>query len=1242
MFRGLIKLHRVLPNLGARLLRNWGKITRKFSLKKPGGGVMGSGRLRKRPVGSRDAGANGGSSNRPAVTGPASGASTSNYRPPNQGGDPSPAGFSQLRALGAAVMARTMPNGRSGGSSQDPSTRQAEPGKNGSSKLKGKRRSGSHVPNSNGGSNGAAEVGSGTGSANGSAEGREDTNGRPPRRDQDGKSGRSTRRGKGSSSGRWSTMVSGTGRTSSGTDQSHVQGQGQDSKGGQTPGQAALAPSCRVCSGQLQDASPDGGGEPDHIRLYKRAKTHFNSGQLWDAIADAKKSFQSVKTVKALLLHGRALTKVGKHTEALESLEEAEKLSAAEPGAQDGNHGMALVATLRMVREKKEMMELKVRQTGSTMGVQRRLAEILAALQLAGEARQDVQREGELGWTVAIAKLEVADDILGTTPMDVCNIEQAYIRTEIAELQAWQGNNDLALESIREGLQLFAKGKRFVKDRPSDLVRFARIPYVAAAVMQRQGKDPEGALLSAQTAKGMLERVREEKRDREWHRALANVLEQMGLLYMQLRQMDTAEQILERAVGLVRDNEGSQGTVHLVQLLRSLAKVKAEIGRPEEGLALSNDAARLAKHILGSDNQYYGRALSSKAIMLAKLGKLKQAMTAGKESLKVLLRTVGEEDQDAQEIKRYIGNHFEPFISEAKERGRSVTTGSVDSSLDGSPGILTSSEDGVGGGMVKCSRSSCQVMKGKNEVKLYCGSCRMAMYCGKECQKLDWKEHKVYCQRGSAEVHTVVNDRLRAMVVAFVSWPDHRGKDRWLEQGRVVMSEARGLMMEMGAQMGEVKEDSGSGGLESVGRLHCCEASASVGNASNAGNSKRGDQHPSVRITAEIAGWALAVEFDSRAFDLGTVMNRLAARLKQRTTGRAVMASLQHGCVRRLFENRGLEMEVKTGYLTQPSGGALAAGLQASPLVSYSSQQLFDLFGNAATQFEVFERAVPSAKGTAAANSGGRKTIARCVVKYWVRKHSDCTAGPSIYWIWVSPDFRQKGIGSWLHREVERWVVGTWNREAMLQLKVSGVVGTEARGFFEKIGYELCGDGDSKEVGIKTLFGWVVLGLENAGDGVGKGGFDALHPNAECDEDSLPQELEEKKMLALVQSFCIQNLPVVFPSGYRKLHYERVAEKAMEEGRWLLEKVDGVESREGVGKAWRERQAIRKLVELQLRDMTRRDAEVAMDVLEAAIKEDMAPVNRMNLRYLSSLAGLVRYVLHPEDGRARIRARGRW
>ena len=53
---------------------------------------------------------------------------------------------------------------------------------------------------------------------------------------------------------------------------------------------------------------------------------------------------------------------------------------------------------------------------------------------------------------------------------------------------------------------------------------------------------------------------------------------------------------------------------------------------------------------------------------------------------------------------------------------------------------------------LKESKTICNYCKSKTtseKSRLVCGNCRLVAYCDKTCQKLDWKAHKVGCERGN-------------------------------------------------------------------------------------------------------------------------------------------------------------------------------------------------------------------------------------------------------------------------------------------------------------------------------------------------------------------------------------------------------------------------------------------------------------------------------------------------------------
>lgn len=39
----------------------------------------------------------------------------------------------------------------------------------------------------------------------------------------------------------------------------------------------------------------------------------------------------------------------------------------------------------------------------------------------------------------------------------------------------------------------------------------------------------------------------------------------------------------------------------------------------------------------------------------------------------------------------------------------------------------------------------CSICKKSNTTIFKCGRCRSKLYCGTECQKVDWEQHKISC-----------------------------------------------------------------------------------------------------------------------------------------------------------------------------------------------------------------------------------------------------------------------------------------------------------------------------------------------------------------------------------------------------------------------------------------------------------------------------------------------------------------
>lgn len=71
---------------------------------------------------------------------------------------------------------------------------------------------------------------------------------------------------------------------------------------------------------------------------------------------------------------------------------------------------------------------------------------------------------------------------------------------------------------------------------------------------------------------------------------------------------------------------------------------------------------------------------------------------------------------------------------------------------------------GFSADFTRCTMSpSCAVCEKAGDKMKLCGQCKDRCYCSPECQRLDWKTHKTWCQKNAGKIDQRVNQTLKVV-----------------------------------------------------------------------------------------------------------------------------------------------------------------------------------------------------------------------------------------------------------------------------------------------------------------------------------------------------------------------------------------------------------------------------------------------------------------------------------------------
>jgi hypothetical protein len=152
--------------------------------------------------------------------------------------------------------------------------------------------------------------------------------------------------------------------------------------------------------------------------------------------------------------------------------------------------------------------------------------------------------------------------------------------------------------------------------------------------------------------------------------------------------------------------------------------------------------------LLGSGNNDVQRNATSALGILAYGSSANQAAIAAQPGvIPALVRLLG--SGDSSEARRAAGGLLADLARLSPEAHAAAAAGEASMS-SGSAGAASAGQGRGGGGGAAAACAACGSLPAAGHKHLLCKGCRAVRYCGPDCQKRHWPQHKGACQAAAA------------------------------------------------------------------------------------------------------------------------------------------------------------------------------------------------------------------------------------------------------------------------------------------------------------------------------------------------------------------------------------------------------------------------------------------------------------------------------------------------------------